>query len=165
MRQYTLPQLNCNTAATLNPSQHSVNPSLGLEPPLTRFGRLSVAFSIFVRFGRVGTPLNFRQCESRMLHPAFMCNDIFILFTLTNTKMHTHTGTHARSHTQILCADMLQNGKHFLALREKFLSTHFVAICTNSKTKNRGRRLRRRWETRLFLIKTTLRQRKSLKKS
>jgi len=97
MRQYTLPQLNCNTAATLNPSQHSVNPSLGLEPPLTRFGRLSVAFSIFVRFGRVGTPLNFRQCESRMLHPAFMCNDIFILFTLTNTQMHKHT--HTQAHT------------------------------------------------------------------
>jgi len=55
---------------------------------------------------------------------------------------------------------MLQNGKHFLALRKLFVNS----FCCNLhklwiKNKKRGRR-RRRWETRLFLIKTTLRQRK-----
>jgi len=73
---------------------------------------------------------------------------------------HTHTHRYTQTHTKTLCADMLQNGKHFLALRKLFVNS----FCCNLhklwiKNKKRGRR-RRRWETRLFLIKTTLRQRK-----
>lgn len=88
------------------------------DPP-----RMSVAFSVFVRFGRVGTPLNFRQCESRTLHPAFMCNDIFILFP-----------THSHSQRDI-GADMLQNGRNTFWPCANFLSTHFVAICNETLNK------------------------------
>jgi len=79
--------------------------------------------------------------------------------TLAVEHTHTHTQIHPNSHKDTMCRHVTK-WQTLFGLAKTFCQLILLQFAqTLNKKQKRGRR-RRRWETRLFLIKTTLRQRK-----